>query len=130
MGNIGTSEILIVLVAALIILGPKRLPDAARQFGKAMAEFRRVSSGLQAEMRDAFVEPAVTAEPRKAPSVIEPVVAPPASTDPSPETPAFEAPTTAEPSPSAAVIEPVVVSDVEEDIDSEDPADPGTHTTV
>lgn len=55
MGSIGPAEVLVVLVAALIILGPKRLPEAARQLGKAMAEFRRVSSDLQAEVRDAFV---------------------------------------------------------------------------
>lgn len=84
MGNIGAPEILVILVAALIILGPKRLPEAARQMGKAMAEFRRVSSGLQAEVRDAFAEPVraeppVTAEPTGPPSVIEPVVAPPAT---------------------------------------------------
>ena len=56
MGSIGPAEILVVLVAALIILGPKRLPDAARQLGRAMSEFRRVSSDLQAEVRDAFAE--------------------------------------------------------------------------
>ncbi len=54
MGNIGTPEILVVLIVALLILGPNRLPQAARQFGKAMAEFRRVTGGLQAEMRDAM----------------------------------------------------------------------------
>lgn len=54
MGNIGTPEILIVLIVALLVLGPQRLPQAARQFGKAMAEFRRVTGGLQAEMRDAM----------------------------------------------------------------------------
>jgi Tat protein translocase TatB subunit len=47
-------EVIIILVAGLLILGPKRLPEAARQVGKAMSELRRVSSGLQSEMRDAF----------------------------------------------------------------------------
>ena len=54
MGSIGPAEILVVLVVALIVLGPNRLPDAARSVGKAMAEFRRMSSGVQAEVRDAF----------------------------------------------------------------------------
>ena len=53
MGNIGTPEIFVVLIIALLVLGPNRLPQAARSFGKAMAEFRRVTGGLQAEMRDA-----------------------------------------------------------------------------
>lgn len=95
MGNIGPGEILVILVAALIILGPKRLPEAARQMGKAMAEFRRVSSGLQSEMRDAFSEPGAgtgpstpsATEPKESPSVIEPVVQPPI-VDAAPATPA------------------------------------------
>lgn len=57
MGSIGPAEILVVLVVALIVLGPTRLPDAARSLGRAVAEFRKVSSGLQAEVRDAFSEP-------------------------------------------------------------------------
>jgi sec-independent protein translocase protein TatB len=55
-GNIGSGEILVVLLIALLVLGPTRLPDAARQIGKAMAEFRRVTSGLQTEMRDAMAD--------------------------------------------------------------------------
>jgi len=50
-------EIIVVLIIGLIVLGPTRLPDAAKQVGKAMAEFRRVTSGVQAEIRDAFTEP-------------------------------------------------------------------------
>ena len=54
MGNIGGPEILVVLIVALLVLGPNRLPEAARSMGKAMAEFRRVTGGLQAEVRDAM----------------------------------------------------------------------------
>ena len=54
--NIGPAEILVVLVVALVVLGPSRLPDAARSLGKAMSEFRRVSSGIQSEVRDAFAD--------------------------------------------------------------------------
>lgn len=43
-----------VLIVALLVLGPNRLPEAARSMGKAMAEFRKVTGGLQAEMRDAM----------------------------------------------------------------------------
>lgn len=58
MGSIGPAEILLVLVVALVVLGPKRLPDAARSMGKAFAEMRRFASGFQSEVRDAFSEPA------------------------------------------------------------------------
>jgi sec-independent protein translocase protein TatA len=38
--NIGPLEILVVLIIALIVLGPQRLPDAAKAVGKGMREFR------------------------------------------------------------------------------------------
>jgi Tat protein translocase TatB subunit len=53
-GSIGLPEVLVVLVVALVVLGPSRLPEAARSVGKAVAEFRRVTAGLQDEVRDTF----------------------------------------------------------------------------
>jgi Tat protein translocase TatB subunit len=61
--NVGLPELLVVLVVALIVLGPTRLPEAARQLGKAMAELRRMNAGLQAEVRDAFHDPLPVAPP-------------------------------------------------------------------
>jgi Tat protein translocase TatB subunit len=55
--NVGTPELLVILVVALVVLGPNKLPGAARQIGRAVAEVRRMSSGFQAELRDAFQEP-------------------------------------------------------------------------
>lgn len=42
------------MLVALIVLGPSKLPEAARKVGQAMNEFRRMSSGFQAELRDAL----------------------------------------------------------------------------
>jgi sec-independent protein translocase protein TatA len=61
--NIGLPEMLVVLVVALIFLGPQRLPTAARQLGAAVREFRRVTGDLQAEVRDAFSDPGTYAGP-------------------------------------------------------------------
>jgi len=61
--SLGLPEILVILVVALLVLGPSKLPDAARQMGKAMAEFRRVTSGFQSEVRDAFESPFSAAPP-------------------------------------------------------------------
>jgi sec-independent protein translocase protein TatA len=44
-GNIGLPEILVVLVIALIIFGPKRLPELGRSLGKGIREFRSSISG-------------------------------------------------------------------------------------
>ena len=63
MGNLGLTEIMVVLIVALIVLGPNRLPGAARQLGKALQEFRRVSNDFQTEVRDAFSDPGVYAPP-------------------------------------------------------------------
>lgn len=54
MFNIGGGELIVIALIALIVLGPQRLPDAARQVGKTVGELRRISSGFQRELRDAF----------------------------------------------------------------------------
>lgn len=52
--SLGPLEILVIMVVALIVLGPERLPKAARQIGKAVAEVRHWSSGIQDEVKSAF----------------------------------------------------------------------------
>jgi len=54
--NVGGGELIVIMLIALIVLGPERLPDAARQVGKVMGDLRRLSSGFQNEMKTAFAE--------------------------------------------------------------------------
>jgi sec-independent protein translocase protein TatB len=54
MFNVGGGELLVIALIALIVLGPQRLPDAARTVGRVMGELRRMSSGFQQELKDAF----------------------------------------------------------------------------
>ena len=54
MFNIGGGELIVIMLIALIVLGPQRLPDAARQVGKTMGDLRRLSSGFQNEMKGAL----------------------------------------------------------------------------
>ncbi len=54
MFNIGGGEVLVVLLVAMVVLGPERLPKAARDIGRAIAEFRRLTSGVQSDLRDAM----------------------------------------------------------------------------
>ncbi|HEY9558586.1 MAG TPA: Sec-independent protein translocase protein TatB, partial [Acidimicrobiales bacterium] len=54
MFNVGGGEILVIAFIALIVLGPQRLPGAARQVGKAMGDLRRISSGFQSELKSAL----------------------------------------------------------------------------
>ena len=47
MFGIGSMELLVTLVVALLVLGPKNLPKIAHTLGRAMGEFRRVSTDFQ-----------------------------------------------------------------------------------
>jgi Tat protein translocase TatB subunit len=47
MFGIGMQELLLILVVALIVLGPKRLPEVAKSLGKAMNEFKRAASDIK-----------------------------------------------------------------------------------
>jgi Tat protein translocase TatB subunit len=51
--NVGMPELALILVVALVVLGPKQLPEIARMLGKAMAEFRKATSGLNQELENA-----------------------------------------------------------------------------
>ena len=54
MFNVGGPEVLVILLVALIVLGPAQLPKAARQVGQVMNEIRKVSTGFQRELTNAF----------------------------------------------------------------------------
>ena len=45
--NIGPTELVIILVIALIVLGPRKLPDLGKSLGQAMAQFRRASDDFK-----------------------------------------------------------------------------------
>ncbi len=54
MGSVGFSEIAVIAIIALFVLGPDRLPQAARSIGKAISEFKRLTSGARADLEDAL----------------------------------------------------------------------------
>ncbi len=47
MGPIGIQELVLILVVALLIFGPKKLPELGRSIGKTLAEFRRASNEIK-----------------------------------------------------------------------------------
>jgi TatA/E family protein of Tat protein translocase len=85
MFGIGMPELLLILGLALIVLGPKKLPELARALGKGMAEFRRATDELKEEFRQLerdTDESASAATPAE-----EPAPALEAATEPDPHNP-------------------------------------------
>ena len=73
LGSLGFHEIMFILVLALLIFGPKRLPEIGRTIGRAMGEFRRATNDLKrsidVEASKAESEPP---EPPKSPDPVDP----------------------------------------------------------
>ena len=78
--SLGPAEILVILVVALVVLGPKRLPEAGRHIGRFVAEVRHWSAAVQAEIRDVID---LEGEPVPPPPPGAPPAAPPAAAAPS-----------------------------------------------
>jgi len=56
--NLSGSEVLFILVIGLVVLGPEKLPEMLRRAGRLYGELRRMSQGVQAELKTALDEPA------------------------------------------------------------------------
>ena len=89
MFGIGFTELLVILGVALIVFGPKKLPELARSLGKSLAEFRRASTDLRQSFLEATQEPRIE-PPRSAAPDEARAAASPADRDgdPAPEAPA------------------------------------------
>jgi sec-independent protein translocase protein TatB len=55
--NFSPEKLFLVGIIALVVLGPHRLPDAARSFGRFLAQMRHMSSSFQDEVRSALHDP-------------------------------------------------------------------------
>jgi sec-independent protein translocase protein TatA len=51
-GSIGVPELIIIFTIALIIFGPRKLPELGRSLGRSLAEFKRASNELRATLDD------------------------------------------------------------------------------
>jgi sec-independent protein translocase protein TatB len=114
MFGLSFGEIVIIAVLALLLLGPDRLPDAAKTIGKGLREFRRATDDLKNQIETEIYADARPKPPATPPVPIgqrlEPAGPPPAAS--AENVPGLEA-ALAEPSPSdAALAEPPPAEDV------------------
>jgi sec-independent protein translocase protein TatA len=52
--NIGPAELMVIFVLALLVFGPKKLPEVSRQIGRGIREFRKASDQFQGEIQGAL----------------------------------------------------------------------------
>lgn len=72
MGNFGPAEMLVIGVFALLVFGPQKLPEMARQFGRAIREFKKATSELTDELKLGMDQPAPTAKTKAAQTKTDP----------------------------------------------------------
>jgi sec-independent protein translocase protein TatB len=128
--NLQGSEIIVILLIALVVLGPDRLPDAVRRFMQTYNELKKMGSGFQSEIKSAFDEPMremrdtvstirdaadptklmaeAEAENRVTADANAAIAAEPVGAEPVSAEPVAETPVVAEPVAPVPVVEPVV----------------------
>ena len=80
MGNLGMPELILILALALLLFGPKKLPEIGKQVGKALGEFKRTSNELKRTIEDEMDRATKDAPPAEPP----PPGTPPAAEPPKP----------------------------------------------
>lgn len=68
MPNLGGAEILVILLVALLVLGPDKLPGAARSIGRGLSHLRKLSGGFEQEIRSAMQDTGITTTSQQASS--------------------------------------------------------------
>ena|SRR6186997_2156202 len=76
-GPLGFPELVIIFVVALLVFGPRKLPDLGRSLGKSLAEFKRASNELRSTLDDE-----IRADERKTAAAVPPAAPAESSTDP------------------------------------------------
>ncbi|MDA1001581.1 MAG: twin-arginine translocase TatA/TatE family subunit [bacterium] len=114
-GSIGMTELIVILVVALIVIGPKRLPEVAKSIGRSLRDFKRATSDLQdsISLDETDYEPHPASRTEESESDKSAAVSPPNDTA-APDSPASGTGGTAASADEAASAEEATPSDVSE----------------
>jgi sec-independent protein translocase protein TatA len=79
-GSLGMPEMLVILVIALIIFGPRKLPELGRSLGKSLAEFKKASNELRNTLEEEIrIDEQRTAEEKRTADAAKPTPPPAAA---------------------------------------------------
>ena len=82
-GSLGFPELIVIFVIALIIFGPRKLPEIGKSLGKSLAEFKKASNELKSTLEEEIrLEEQRTAVEAAKPATPQTVTAPPANPTP------------------------------------------------
>ena len=81
MGNLGMPELMMIMLLALLLFGPKKLPEIGKQVGKALGEFKRASNDLKRSIQDEMDKAqagldSISSEPKPESKPEQPALAP------------------------------------------------------
>ena len=115
--NLGMPEMIFIVLLALILFGPKRLPELARQFGKAMAEFKKASNEFKSQLETEMMNIELEERAQQAPPDNSPRILPAEKLFDTVSVPAFESipraplPLPETPDAAAPAASPAVISE-------------------
>jgi Tat protein translocase TatB subunit len=107
-GTLGGPELFLIFVVALIVFGPRKLPEIGKSLGKMMAEFRKASNEfrntIESEVEAEKIRDSMRLEPPKVESVSPAAVAPPPTVTPVIEPAPDAVPTAPNPAPEVTSV--------------------------
>ena len=82
LGSLGMPELIVIFIIALIIFGPRKLPELGRSLGKSLAEFKRASNELKSTLEEEIRLEETRAHLEATKAAVASTVAPPAAMPP------------------------------------------------
>jgi len=100
-GSVGIPELIMIFIVALLLFGPKKLPEIGRSLGKALGEFKRATNDLQRSLEEEVAADDLRQTKRELDSALKPEGPAAAQSQPAAPAPATPPPPANAPAPAA-----------------------------